>query len=335
MQVIAVSPDDPDLSRSLVAELALPFPILSDPSGRVATGVGAVADDDVLPSALVLDASGRPRWWAMGRGPADQPPMGGVMAAVSGRGRLSVPAPSDVLTPTVATLIALVATLLGILAAVAHRELLWWDVPVRDLVVSNADEGLGRLFRRSSVFGSRWLIAALSLPMIAIAWRRCRQLAVVLGAAFAVALGLELVLKVAVDRPRPEGANGFGSSFPSGHVLAAVAFWGLLAPWTYIVVRRRWAWAAAVVGAGVAIVLVGLNRVTVGAHWPSDVVGSLLAGGMLLLGAEWVLRRSWRRFDCPPCQLHALRPSGASPGEDAGRTPDERDPVSEFKEVAR
>ena len=88
------------------------------------------------------------------------------------------------------------------------------------------------------------------------------MLALVLGAAFPAGLALELFLKAIVDRPRPVLRAGFGSSFPSGHVLAAAAFWGLIPPWIYLVTRRRWAWAALAGLAGLVLVVVGLDRST-------------------------------------------------------------------------
>jgi undecaprenyl-diphosphatase len=47
--------------------------------------------------------------------------------------------------------------------------------------------------------------------------------------------------------------------------------------------RLRWpAW----VGASLLILLIGLSRVYLGVHWPSDVVGGFAAGALLVLGAN-------------------------------------------------
>ncbi|MGH9224356.1 MAG: phosphatase PAP2 family protein [Acidimicrobiales bacterium] len=154
--------------------------------------------------------------------------------------------------------------------------------------------------------GSRWLIASLTVPMVAVAWTRCRQLAVVLLLALPAGLGLELALKALVDRPRPPLAVGFGSSFPSGHVLAAAAFWGLVPPWIYVVTRRRWLWALSAGVAAGAVVSVGLSRVYLGAHWPSDVVAGYVAGAMFLLVAEWAVRRPSPLLRCGTCNLHSM-----------------------------
>lgn len=220
---------------------------------------------------------------------------------------LGVPSPSDVLTPVVASAVAVVFVLLGLLASVANHDLLFFDAPVRDAVRGLPRVWFSAAMRGVSILGSRWLLVALTMPMAVAAWRRCRQLAVVLLAALPVGLVLELLLKAVIDRPRPPMGVGFGASFPSGHVIAAVAFWGLVPFWTYLVSRDRRAWEAAAIIALLVAAGVGVSRVYLGAHWPSDVVAGYLAGSMLLLGAEWAIRRPPAALHCEACDLHPIR----------------------------
>lgn len=222
------------------------------------------------------------------------------------RARLPFPSPSDVLTPTVAMLTAGVFVALGLLAAFADGNLLSWDEPVRDAV--RRVDGWGEaVLRWGSNLGSRGLIPTLMVPAVALAWSRCRQIALVLVFAFVAALGIELLLKELVARPRPVGARGFGHSFPSGHVLAATAFWGLVPPWAYLMTRRKWLWVLAVVASTASLVIVGASRIYVGAHWPSDVVGGYLSGAIFLLIAEWGVRRPFPRLGCEACEFHPFR----------------------------
>ena len=223
------------------------------------------------------------------------------------RAHLPFPTPSDVLTPTVATLTIGVFIALGLLAAFADGNLLSWDEPVRDAIRGVDAAWAEDSMRWGTKLGSRGLIAALTIPAAVIAWWRCRQVALVLVLAFIAALGIELLLKELVARPRPFGAHGFGHSFPSGHVLAATAFWGLVPPWAYLVTRRRWLWLLAVIAAAASIAIVGVSRVYLGAHWPSDVVGGYLGGAIFLLIAEWGLRQPFQRLGCEACEFHPLR----------------------------
>jgi len=123
-------------------------------------------------------------------------------------------------------------------------------------------------------------------------WRRCRAVGIaILVAALARPL-LEFVLKLVVARDRPDLerlVTGRGFSFPSGHVMAAVALYGLLPLVVALFTRSRVLWWASVVASGLVIAAVAASRVYLGVHWFSDVVGSLLLGSFFLLGVEAVL----------------------------------------------
>lgn len=95
----------------------------------------------------------------------------------------------------------------------------------------------------------------------------------------AVNLGLVVLinqaLKFIIQRPRPDGfrlASVSGFSFPSGHSMVAMAFFGLLAwfVWKYEKDRRQRTLLLAAFG--VVIVMVGVSRIYLGVHYASDVV---------------------------------------------------------------
>jgi membrane-associated phospholipid phosphatase len=98
-----------------------------------------------------------------------------------------------------------------------------------------------------------------------------------------------------IDRPRPQVAHLDSapptSSFPSGHVAAAVALYGALAVVVWSSARIGWVRAVALlIGIGVPIV-VGLSRLYRGMHYPTDVFGGALLGVLWLTAATLVLMR--------------------------------------------
>ena len=137
--------------------------------------------------------------------------------------------------------------------------------------------------------------------LFALAWPRCQAVAIAVAAATVARPLLEFTLKEVVNRDRPDLSrmvDGTGFSFPSGHVMAAVALWGLLPVVVGLYTRRRALWWASVAVAGTIIVLVAASRVYLGVHWFSDAVAGLLLGSFFLLGVEAVLRYAHGRHGC-------------------------------------
>jgi undecaprenyl-diphosphatase len=114
---------------------------------------------------------------------------------------------------------------------------------------------------------------------------------------------LSSTLKLGIDRPRPDIvphlADVHTLSFPSGHaMLSAVTFLTLGALAARIAPKRRLK-IFFILLAVIATLAVGISRVYLGVHWPSDVVAGWCAGAawamLCRLVAQWVLRR--RRSD--------------------------------------
>jgi membrane-associated phospholipid phosphatase len=99
------------------------------------------------------------------------------------------------------------------------------------------------------------------------------------------------ILKVFIARPRPpyylpNPSDTFPLidqySFPSGHVLFFVVFFGFIAylAWMYQTGPVR---KTIIAACGALLLLIGPSRVYLGAHWASDVLGSYIIGTLLLL----------------------------------------------------
>ncbi|MBI1299611.1 phosphatase PAP2 family protein [bacterium] len=99
------------------------------------------------------------------------------------------------------------------------------------------------------------------------------------------------------SRSRPDVVlNGLTApplhSFPSGHTVHAMIVYGLLAYYWISSSPRRW--ERFLVGALYVLgtVVIAFTRLEQGAHWPSDIVGSLLIGGFWLAGIIFSMRRA-------------------------------------------
>ena len=77
--------------------------------------------------------------------------------------------------------------------------------------------------------------------------------------------------------------RAYDYSFPSGHVMAYLAYWGLLFSFGVILLQGRHWWRTALLVTSAAFVaLIGPSRIYLGDHWASDVLGAYLIGGVLL-----------------------------------------------------
>jgi undecaprenyl-diphosphatase len=201
-------------------------------------------------------------------------------------------------------LIAIGALFAGLaIAAIAasSRLLLTWDEPITRFLVAHRTPTLDTFFRTVSKLASTSTILVLGPLLVLVTWRRCRAVALAIAAATLLRPLLEWTLKELVDRPRPDLGrlvNGVGPSFPSGHVMAAVALWGLLPIVVGLFTTNRRIWWASVAMSGTIIGLVAASRVYLGVHWFSDACAGLLLGSFFLLGIESILAAVHRRDGC-------------------------------------
>lgn len=100
--------------------------------------------------------------------------------------------------------------------------------------------------------------------------------------------GLGALIKIFVQRERPTDVlvRVFSKlpdySFPSGHVLYYVAFIGFIFFLIYTLIPNSMRRTLGLIAVAVPIVLIGISRIYLGQHWPSDVLGAYLLGSLWL-----------------------------------------------------
>ncbi|NUO64408.1 MAG: phosphatase PAP2 family protein [Gemmatimonadaceae bacterium] len=189
---------------------------------------------------------------------------------------------------TVGLLLAVLALWLfaGLLEEVLdNATLVHWDMATAARIHGIATSAGSSVFHAITNVGSPPVMTALAVIGVAtLLVMRRRLLALVWLAAAGGGAVLDQVLKILVHRTRPEyGAaylHGVSYSFPSGHAMGSVIGFGMAAfaiahVWHLSRRERQGAYFLA----GLAALLVGLSRVYLGVHYPSDVLGGWAAGG--------------------------------------------------------
>jgi undecaprenyl-diphosphatase len=186
--------------------------------------------------------------------------------------------------------------LIGIaIAATAIAVSFHFDDTVRDFMIEHQNAAMRNFMRYVSLLGDWPTHAAVGLVLLGLAWRRGNKewtrifLAMLLAMLLAGVAGT--AIKRTVPRARPSvhtkthwGGPRFSTkyhSFPSGHVGASTAFFGVL-----IIARRRVGLLCLPIP-----ILIGISRMYLGAHHLSDVVCAALLGFLCaLIIAQLMLR---------------------------------------------
>jgi undecaprenyl-diphosphatase len=173
--------------------------------------------------------------------------------------------------------------LIGIaIAGIAIAVSFHFDDTVREFMMQHQDPVVRNFMRCVSLFGDWPLHAAVGLILLGLAWRRGSEEWTRIFLAMLLAMLLagvaDTVIKRTFPRARPSvqtdtrwGGPRFSSkyqSFPSGHVGASTAFFGVL-----LIARRRVGLACLPIP-----ILIGFSRMYLGAHYLSDVMCAAVLG---------------------------------------------------------
>lgn len=181
-------------------------------------------------------------------------------------------------------------------------DTLRFDEAIRSWVHQFATPGFTTLMKTVSMMGAQVLAVELLIAFVVFARLRWKRAGLWLAIAMAGALILEVSLKYAYHRIRPQAyfvPEPESFSFPSGHALTSFCFYGVLAgllsdrikslPWRILL------WTVAVL----LVIAIGLSRIYLGVHYPSDVLAGYLAatvwvGTIIVLDHVRKVRKSVR-----------------------------------------
>ena len=179
------------------------------------------------------------------------------------------------------------------------RPLAGFDLPLITRIQAVDFPGLERyLALVSDLTGSVGAIALWALATVAFATRRIWSAALAMVLMPVGGVINTLIGELLVERTRPHMAqlertslNFEERSFPSGHVEGAILFYGLI----FLLARRienRAIRLAVQIGSVAIVASSSFARIWQGAHWPSDVIGALLLGGVLAIALDEISRRT-------------------------------------------
>ncbi len=189
----------------------------------------------------------------------------------------------------IAIFTALAAVFLAITAGVVGGKTAGFDFDSSIYIYSLRNPVGTAIMRATTAASSTPATGLLTVIVIAAFWlKKRRKTAIFWGAAMLASVIANNAIKYSVHRFRPDIApleDASFYSFPSGHSMNSLVFYGLLLYIAHRSIKNKKLLAILDCAAIVFIALVGFSRVYLGAHYPTDVIAGFCAGGCILIAS--------------------------------------------------
>ncbi|WP_416825381.1 phosphatase PAP2 family protein [Ectobacillus polymachus] len=168
-----------------------------------------------------------------------------------------------------------------------EKDLYTFDLTIIGWIQSFISPRITIIMKGFTFMGSGVTIGTiLTLILIFLIWKKKIWESVFLFLAAAGGLGFNVLLKWIFQRQRPTIhpiIHETGYSFPSGHSMGSFVFYGMIAYLLYRHSKGRVQKVCSIVSMGLLILLIGISRIYLGVHYPSDVLAGFAAGGAWLM----------------------------------------------------
>ncbi|HLR20652.1 MAG TPA: phosphatase PAP2 family protein [Tissierellaceae bacterium] len=179
------------------------------------------------------------------------------------------------------TILLVVFAILGFSIRNSTEGILF-DISILDLLHQSTNIYILNIMKIISLFGSwKILVPGLILLTIYLVNKEKYYEAKLLIFNIFGSFGVNFLLKLFFQRTRPIDyfrVTKSGLSFPSGHSMVTMSMWLAIA---YLLTRFEKNESKKVlikIGTGLFILLMGISRIYLGVHWPTDVVGGYIMG---------------------------------------------------------
>lgn len=165
---------------------------------------------------------------------------------------------------------------------VTKDEIIYYDHIIVNFLNDIATRYSAGLAISITRLGSEYIIFLL-LPLVsALLFFRYIREAVLLLLATGGSYFWNIIVKSIFDRARPVVGTPIiqpdGYSYPSGHAMISTCFYGTLIYLSFRYIKNQWLRNFACLFFGFIIFIIGLSRVYLGVHYPSDVLGGFMLG---------------------------------------------------------
>lgn len=182
-------------------------------------------------------------------------------------------------------LISLLIIFVFFVCEIVTNNILIYDNAIYNFIINTfASDIMTKVLKLITQLGGVLYFTILSFLVVVLAKRKKTKLLIPIN----IGLGtiINLIIKEIIKRPRPSVTrlvNESGYSFPSGHAMTSIAFYGFLIYLIYKRIQNKyWKWALIIVLC-ILIFLIGFSRIYLGVHYASDVISGFIAGAIYLI----------------------------------------------------
>lgn len=177
--------------------------------------------------------------------------------------------------------------LFSIIGSLYNNEIISIDVFMHDLVVNNLrSDGLTFIMLFITNFCNPIILILLSLVILLICKDKKMGLIIIIN--LLVSILLNIIFKGIIQRDRPLEdflITESGYSFPSGHSMVSMAYYGLIIYFIYKKIKAKRVRNVLMILIGFLILAIGFSRIYLGVHFASDVIGGFLISIIYLVCA--------------------------------------------------
>lgn len=176
-------------------------------------------------------------------------------------------------------IILIISTILfiSIMRYVIKEQITIFDEKIYQIIAIYISPTITQILKIITMFGSGYIILPICLISVFCLRKKKESIYIILN--LIIIFLLNQVLKIIIARPRPEGfrlIEEIGYSFPSGHSMVSMAFYGLYIYFIYKNVKNKYIKWIAIIALSTFIILIGISRIYLGVHYASDVLAGFL-----------------------------------------------------------
>lgn len=179
------------------------------------------------------------------------------------------------------------------LTLVLTNNLVWFDEGVYQIIHKLDSDSITKLMKFFTFFAETKTIVTLSILSLIFIWFK-KYWPLYLTGTISLSTIINVLFKLIIRRERPEHYHYVIEktySFPSGHAMASMSFYGaIIVLILNSKLNKKIKYIISIL-LGILIFLIGISRIYLGVHHPSDIVGGWILSIILLIILDNILRR--------------------------------------------